>query len=60
MRGMGVLRVLLVFGEAGYASNRYKRGARALGIGGYVNDKPAWPADRQAGIYLLRRSWMAA
>ena len=28
-----------VFGEAGYASDRYKRGARALGIGWYVNDK---------------------
>ena len=28
-----------MFGEAGYASDRYKRGARALGIGWYVNDK---------------------
>ena len=28
-----------MFGDAGYASDRYKRGARALGIGWYVNDK---------------------
>ena len=28
-----------VFGDAGYASDCYKRGARALGIGGYVNDQ---------------------
>ena len=28
-----------VFGDAGYASDSYKRGARALGIGWYVNDK---------------------
>ena len=28
-----------VFGDAGYTSDSYKRGARALGIGGYVNDK---------------------
>ena len=34
--------------EAGYASDRDKRGARALGIGGYVNDKPACPLARRA------------
>ena len=28
-----------VFGDAGYASDRDKRGARALGIGWYVNEK---------------------
>ena len=28
-----------VFGDAGYTSDSYKRGARALGIGWYVNDK---------------------
>ena len=28
-----------VFGDAGYASDSYKRGARALGIGGDVNDR---------------------
>ena len=28
-----------MFGDAGYASDSYKRGARALEIGWYVNDK---------------------
>ena len=37
-----------VFGDAGYASDSYKRGARALGIGWYVNDKPACCRQAQA------------
>ena len=42
-----------VFGDAGYASDRDKRGARALGW--YVHDKPACCRQAQAGAGQFER-----
>ena len=46
---------LVIFGDAGYASDEYKRGARAKGLRWMVNDKGDSKHSRYPGLSARRR-----